>query len=141
VLLIGVASSIFGNELSSRFGRRSVVAGVMALGVTLCVVVGLASQFPWPLLVLACASYGVIVTADSAALTSGLIATAPGEVRGAAMALHSMLGFAGAFAGSLAVGAVLDAMGGQTAHSWLIAFVVMGLPGLAGILMIRSGRS
>jgi MFS family permease len=141
VLLIGVASSIAGNELSSRFGRRNVVAGVMALGVTLCVMVGLASQFPWPLLVAACAAYGVVVTADSAALTSGVIATAPPEVRGATMALHSMLGFGGAFAGSLVVGAVLDALGGQTAQSWLVAFIVMGLPGLAGILMIRRNTT
>lgn len=141
VLLIGVASSIFGNELSSRFGRRTVVAAVMAVGLTLCVVVGLASQFPWPLLVAACAVYGVVVTADSAALTSGVIATAPADVRGATMALHSMIGFAGAFAGSLVVGAVLDVMGGQSAHSWLIAFIVMGLPGIAGILMIRSDRT
>jgi MFS family permease len=141
VLLIGVASSIFGNELSTRFGRRSIVAGVMALGLALSLVVGLASQFPWPLLVLVCGIYGVIVTADSAALTSGLIATAAPQVRGATMALHSMLGFAGAFGGSLAVGAVLDAMGGQSSRSWLMAFAVMGLPGIAGILMIRRDRT
>jgi MFS family permease len=113
----------------------------MVLGVALSIAVGFASQFPWPLLVAACAAYGVIVTADSAALTSGVIATAPAGVRGATMALHSMIGFAGAFAGSLAVGAVLDAMGGQSADSWLIAFIVMGLPGFAGILMIRSDRT
>lgn len=141
VLLIGVASSIFGNELSTRFGRRRVVTAVMASGVLLSILVGVSSQLAWTFLVLACALYGVIVTADSAALTSGLIATAAPQVRGAAMALHSMLGFAGAFGGSLAVGAVLDAMGGQSARSWLVAFAVMGLPGIAGILMIRRERT
>ena len=141
VLLIGVGSSIFGNELSVRFGRRTLVTTVMAAGLVLSVLVGLSSQSAWPLLVVACGLYGVIVTADSAALTSGLIATAAPQVRGATMALHSMIGFAGAFGGSLAVGAVLDAMGGQSAHSWLVAFAVMGLPGIAGIFMIRSNRT
>ena len=141
VLLIGVASSIVGNELSVRYGRRTVVTTVMAAGLVLSLLVGLSSQSPWLLLVLACGVYGVIVTADSAALTSGLIATAAPQVRGTTMALHSMIGFAGAFGGSLAVGAVLDAMGGQSVHSWLIAFAVMGLPGIAGILMIGGDRN
>ena len=141
VLLIGVASSISGNELSTRFGRKTVVTAVMASGVILSLVVGMSSQVGWLGLVIACAVYGVIVTADSAALTSGLIATAAPEVRGATMALHSMIGFAGAFGGSLVVGAVLDAMGGQSAQGWLVAFVVMGLPGIAGMLMIRGERN
>ena len=47
-----------------------------------------------------------------------------------------MVGFAGASAGSLAVGAVLDALGGQSIGGWA-AFVVMGLAGIAGILLIR----
>ena len=141
VLLIGVASSISCNELSTRVGRKAVITAVMASGVILSLVVGMSSQLGWVVLVLACAVYGVIVTADSAALTSGLIATAAPEVRGATMALHSMLGFAGAFGGSLIVGAVLDAMGGQSVQSWLVAFAVMGLPGIAGILMIRGDRN
>ena len=141
VLLIGVASSISGNELSTRFGRKTVVTAVMASGVMLSLVVGMSSQVGWLVLVIACAVYGVIVTADSAALTSGLIATAAPEVRGATMALHSMIGFAGAFGGSLVVGAVLDAMGGQSGQGWLVAFAVMGLPGIAGILMIRGERN
>jgi MFS family permease len=141
VLLIGVASSISGNELSARYGRRAVITTVMASGVALSLLVGMSSELGWVFLVLACGLYGVVVTADSAALTSGLIATAAPQVRGATMALHSMLGFAGAFGGSLAVGAVLDAMGGQSTRSWLVAFAVMGLPGIAGILMIRRDRT
>lgn len=138
VSLIGVPSSILGNELGARFGRARVIRVVMIAAVATSSVVGLSSGLSWTVVVLACAVYGLLVTADSAALTSGLIASAPPQVRGATMALHSMMGFAGAFAGSLVVGGVLDALGGQSILSWTAAFAAMALPGLAGILLMRG---
>jgi MFS family permease len=140
ISLLGVPSSIAGNELGTRFGRTRVITIVMALSVTLSVIAGLSSPLPWSVVVLACCAYGVMINADSAALTSGLVATAPLQLRGASMALYSMVGFAGAFAGSLAVGGVLDALGGQSIGSWAAAFVAMGLPGLAGLFIIRGAR-
>jgi hypothetical protein len=48
------------------------------------------------------------------------------------MAVHSCIGFIGAFAGPLAFGVVLDlsgggATGGETIHSWGLAFLFSGL--------------
>ena len=48
------------------------------------------------------------------------------------MAIYSMAGFAAASAGAFAVGALLDAVGGQTTTSWLIAFGAMGASNLIG---------
>jgi hypothetical protein len=52
-----------------------------------------------------------------------------------------MLGFAAAFAGSLFIGGVLDVFGGQSIGSWAAAFIAIGLPGVAGILVIRRASA
>jgi len=141
ISLLGVPSSIAGNELGTRFGRPRVITIVMVSSLVLSLMAGLSSPMPWTFVVLACAMYGVMINADSAALTSGLIASAPADVRGASMALYSMVGFAGAFAGSLAVGGVLDALGGQSIGSWAAAFAAMGLPGIAGLFVMRRAAA
>ena len=99
IALLGVPSSIAGNELAARLGRERVIPFVMAVALALSVLVGFSTPMPWTFVVLACAAYSVTINGDSAALTSGLVATAPPAVRGAAMAIHSMLGFAAAFGG------------------------------------------
>jgi len=141
ISLLGVPSSILGNELSTRFGRPRVITIVMASSLAMSVAAGFSAPMPWAVVVLACCVYGVMINADSAALTSGLIASARFEVRGASMALYSMLGFAGAFTGSLAVGGVLDALGGQSAGSWATAFIAMGLPGISGLFIMRRAAA
>ena len=42
--------------------------------------------------------------------------------RGATMAVHSTLGYAGGFVGPLVMGAILDLAGGESAFAWGIAF-------------------
>jgi MFS family permease len=137
IALLGVPASLVGNELGTRYGRTRVIPIVMLTSLGLSVAAGLSSPMPWTVVVLACCAYGVVISADSAALTSGLVASAAPDVRGASMALYSMAGFAGAFAGSLAVGGVLDALGGQSTASWAVAFAAMGLPALAGFFAVR----
>ena len=46
-------------------------------------------------------------------LTAGLVAAAPPELRGAAMGLYSLVGFAGGMLGPVVFGAALDAAGGR----------------------------
>jgi len=141
IALLGVPSSIAGNELSTRFGRLRVIPIVMIGSLVFSVAAGFSSPLPWAVVVCGCCVYGVLINADSAALTSGLVASAAPDVRGASMALYSMLGFAGAFAGSLAVGGVLDAFGGQSIGSWAAAFVAMGLPGIASFFVMRRAAA
>lgn len=141
IALMGVPASIGGNEVSARFGRTRVVVAVMSAALVACVVTGLTARLPWQAAVAACFVYSVLINADSSALTSGLIASAPVQVRGATMALYSMAGYAGAFSGALVVGGVLDLLGGQSSASWAAAFVVMGLPGAAGLVWMRRSRA
>ena len=128
VTLIGVPSSIIGNELAVRFGRRRMVIAIMTASALMACVTGFAATWPFAVLFALMLVYGVLVTADSASITAGAVANAPPGYRGATMALHACIGFMGAFLGPLAVGVVLDLSGGgATAVSWGLAFICFGL--------------
>jgi len=67
--------------------------------------------------------YGFIVWLDSSSLTAGSAGTAEPSRRGATLAVHSTLGYAGGFAGPLIVGVILDMGGGMSRMSWGLAFL------------------
>ena len=125
--LIGLPASIFGNELSRHFGRRKVVTAIMTASLSMSLWIGFTPGISYGLVVLFSLTYGVLVLGDSASLTAGAVAAAPPDSRGAALALHSTLGFGAAFIGPLAVGLVLDGFGGSGKLAWGIGFMVMGL--------------
>jgi MFS family permease len=128
VTLIGVPSSIIGNELAVRFGRRRMVIAIMTASALMACAIGFAATWPFAVVFALMLVYGMLVTADSAAITAGAVANAPPGYRGATMALHACIGFMGAFLGPLAVGVVLDLSGGgTTAVSWGLAFICFGL--------------
>ena len=54
----------------------------------------------------------MLVMAESATLTAGLVAAAPAELRGAAMGLYSLIGFGGGMLGPVLFGVALDVAGG-----------------------------
>jgi MFS family permease len=146
VIVIALPSSVLGNEASERFGRRRVVIGVMGASALTACLLGLLAPLPFALLVGCCLLYGVTVTADSASITSGAVAAARPGQRGATMAVHSFIGFAGAFAGPLAFGVVLDLAGGAgQALAWWLAFASSGLAVAMGPLvlwlMTRNGQT
>jgi MFS family permease len=137
VNLVGLPSSVLANEMTRRFGRRGVVVTVMTGSALLAAALGFLTPLPIPLLVALCMLYGVTVTADSASITAGAVAHAADGARGATMAVHSFIGFSGAFLGPIAFGGVLDLAGGGTsALSWGLAFVSNGLAVALGPLAI-----
>ena len=142
VNLIGLPSSVLANELTRRFGRRGVVITVMTSSALLAALLGFLTAVPIPLLVVICLIYGVTVTADSAAITAGLVANAADGARGAAMAVHSFIGFSGAFLGPIVFGGVLDlAGGGASTLSWGLAFLSSGLAvALGPVAILLIGR-
>lgn len=145
VNLVGLPSSVLANELTRRFGRRGVVIAVMTSSALFASLLGFLTGLPIPLLAAICLLYGVTVTADSASITAGVVAHSAPGARGATMAVHSFIGFSGAFVGPIVFGGVLDLAGGG-ALSWGLAFLSSGLAvalGPVAILVLgrRSGES
>ena len=141
--LLGVPSSIIGNELARRFGRRRAASVVMLGAAAIAATIGLIAGLPYWLVVILFAVYGVFVTADSATLTAGSVAAAlPGQ-KGATMAMHSFVGFLTSFLGPLVFGVVLDLAGGnENPTAWWLAFAAMGLGvALGPVALARLGRN
>ena len=76
--------------------------------------------------------YGFVVWLDSSSLTAGAAGTAEPSRRGATLAVHSMLGYSGGFAGPLMIGYTLDLAGGMSRFAWGVSF------GLVALLMLLA---
>jgi len=128
--MLGPVMSVSGNELAIRFGRTRVIFTFMAASGLLACVLGYTAALPWILVFLImCLHYGLML-GDSAALTSGAIASAPTEQRGATMAVYSFVGFSSACLAPLIFGVVLDSAGGnKSLLAWGLAFASIGIFG------------
>ncbi|MCH7554693.1 MAG: MFS transporter [Proteobacteria bacterium] len=131
ITLIAVPASVIGGELAMRYGRRRLLFTVMTASAIIAASIGFTGAFPFPLVVGLAILYGLFISADSAAITTGAINAAPPGGRGAVMAVHSSIGFMGSFLGPLAFGVVLDAAGADHLWGWGLAFAAMG----AGVIM------
>jgi HD-GYP domain-containing protein (c-di-GMP phosphodiesterase class II) len=137
VSLIGVPASLSGAEMTSRWHRPRVIVTVMMLSVAASLAVVPGARLSWMAMICAVCVYSAFISADSAALTSGLVSVAPPPSRGTAMAIYSTLGFAAASAGTFAVGFTLDLLGGQSPRNWMIAFALMSAPNVIGAVAVR----
>jgi MFS family permease len=141
--LLGPVMSVVGNEFAIRFGRTRVIFTFMTASGMMACVLGYAAPLPWTIVfVLMCIHYGLML-GDSAALTSGAIASAPPDERGATMAVYSFCGFSVAFLAPLVFGAVLDLAGGnRNVVAWGLGFASIGIFGalapLARWVYLRS---
>ena len=122
--LLGVWSSVFGNELARWFGRRRWILIVMSFGMIISAGVGFSSAVSYPMALAFVLIYGVVIWADSASLTAGTAGSAAPEQRGATLAVHSMIGYAGGFVGPLVIGSILDIFGAETPVGWGFAFLL-----------------
>jgi MFS family permease len=144
--MLGPVMSVSGNELAIRLGRERVIFSFMTASGLFACVLGYTAALPWYLVfVLMGIHYGLML-GDSAALTSGAIASAPLQQRGASMALYSFGGFTAAFLAPLVFGVVLDLAGGnRNPLAWGLAFTSIGLFGalapLARVLYRRARAS
>ncbi|TAJ83481.1 MFS transporter [Reyranella sp.] len=138
--LLGTFTSVVGNEASIRFGRRRLVAAALILSVVAAAAVGFLGPMHYWLAVVLLIVYGMIVWLDSSSLTAGAAGNAEPARRGATLAVHSTLGYAGGFVGPLIVGWTLDLSGGMSPLAWGIAFLVIAaliLLGLGFFLALR----
>jgi len=129
--LIGTGSSVVGNELSIRFGRQRLVAVAFLSAMALAAVTGFIGVRSYDLAVVLVVIYGAVIWLDSSSLTAGTTASADPARRGATLAVHSMLGYAGGFLGPLVFGICLDLAAGYSGKAWGFAFAH-----IAGVLLI-----
>jgi MFS family permease len=129
--VLGPVMSVSGNELALRFGRQRMIFLFMSLSGSMACLIGFTAAWPWVVVfVLMCVHYGCML-GDSAALTSGVIAATPPQLRGATMAVYSLAGFTVAFLAPLVFGVVLDLAGGnRNVLAWGLAFASIGVFGV-----------
>jgi MFS family permease len=133
VTLLSLPASVLGNEAALRYGRHRAISAVMITSAAVALAIGFSIGAPPLLLLPMVLIYGLTVSADSGALTSGTTASAAPMQRGTTLALHSTVGFGLAAFGSWGAGVALDAAGGPAnASGWLALFVLLAVGILLG---------
>jgi MFS family permease len=132
--LLGTVSSVLGNEMARRMGRKRWILLVFTVSMALALLVGFTAGMGYGAAATVCLLYNAAIYADSASLTAGTVGNADPERRGAALAVHAMLGFAG----PLAMGLILHGLGGESVLNWGIAFGHIAIVLLVGPLAIRA---
>jgi MFS family permease len=138
--LVGTAASVLGNEAAIRLGRRRLVTVAMAASALVGGSLGFAGTLSYPVAVILLLLYGFVVWLDSSSLTAGAAGTAEPSRRGATLAVHSTLGYAGGFVGPLMIGYTLDLAGGMSRAGWSAAFLLiaaLSLVALAAFTIMR----
>jgi predicted MFS family arabinose efflux permease len=137
--LLGTVASLAGNEAAIYFGRRTLISVAIGGSVVLAVALALFGVRSYSLAVALMLAYGAVIWLDSASLTAGTAGTAEPSRRGATLAVHSSLGYAGGFIGPLVVGVVLDFAGGDD-RAWSAAFGMIAAVMLASLMIFVAMR-
>lgn len=138
--LLGTVMSVLGNEASIRLGRRRLIVVAMGLSIVVGASIGFLGSTGYWIAVGLIVLYGMIIWLDSSSLTAGAAGSAEPSRRGAQLAVHSMLGYAGGFVGPLAIGWTLDLAGGMSPIAWGLSFGVIAalmMLGLIGFTLLR----
>jgi MFS family permease len=138
--VLGTAASVMGNEAAIRMGRRNLIGVAMLGSMLIAGTIGYLGSLSYAVAVVMMILYGFVVWLDSSSLTAGAAGTADPARRGAQLAVHSSLGYAGGFVGPLIIGFILDMGGGMSPTSWSMAFLsvaVLTAIALAIFVVIR----
>jgi len=140
ITVTSLPASIIGAELALRGSRSRLIRCFAISSVIVGLATALCGNFSFALTVTMLFGYAGAISADSGALTAGVVAAArPGE-QGATLAVYSLVGFAGGAVGPLAAGFALDVGGGlRMPGAWHLAFgaIVTG-SALAAVAISRS---
>jgi MFS family permease len=92
----------------------------------------------WWLIVALAIGHAIFIMADSATLTAGLVISAQENIKGAAMGLHSLMGFGGGLLGPAIFGYVLDISGSRTSQvAWVCAYIAVVMWGVFFVIYER----
>jgi predicted MFS family arabinose efflux permease len=131
--LLGVPAGLIGNELSLRLGLRATAMGVFLVSALVNALFGFAAMLPYGVVVGLAMAAAFIVQGNFSNLTSGVLAVAEPQLRGAIVAVYSCIGFAGGFVGTLLFGIALDWFGGTARlAAWVLAFGICAVACLVG---------
>ena len=134
----GVPASILGNEIALRVGRQKWVCIVMLTSAVLGIALACSTSQSWWLIVVLAIGHAIFIMADSATLTAGLVTSAQENIKGAAMGLHSLMGFGGGMVGPAIFGFVLDISGSRASQiAWIWAYVAVVIWGVLFVLYER----
>ena len=133
ISFLGVPAGLIGNELSIRYGLRSIATLVFLLSAFPGGLFGFTAMLPYIAVLALSVFVGFIVQGNFSNLTSGVLAVAAPQYRGATIGLYSCIGFAAGFLGTLLFGVALDQFGG-TSHlaAWILSFGTCGLACVTG---------
>jgi MFS family permease len=138
VNLLAVPASILGNEAAIHVGRRRWILLAMAASGSSGILLGFSAPQHWATVCALLVLYSMLVMADSATLTAGLVAAAPADLRGSAMGVYSLAGFGGGMLGPIVFGAALDAAGGASRTlAWVAGYASIGAGCLTAPLLAR----
>jgi len=134
----GVPASILGNEIALRVGRQKWVCIVMLTSAVLGIALACSTGHSWWLIVALAIGHAIFIMADSATLTAGLVISAQENIKGAAMGLHSLMGFGGGLMGPAIFGFVLDISGSRSSQiAWVWAYVAVVMWGVLFVIYER----
>jgi predicted MFS family arabinose efflux permease len=130
---LGVPAGLIGNELSIRYGLRTIATLVFVLSAVAGGLFGFAAMLPYMAVLGLSVVAGLIVQGNFSNLTSGMLAVAAPRYLGATIGLYSCIGFGASFLGTLLFGVTLDQFGGTSqVAAWILSFGTCGLACLAG---------
>ncbi len=134
----GVPASILGNEIALKVGRQKWVCMVMLASAILGIALAASTGQSWWLILTLAIAHAVFIMADSATLTAGLVISADENIKGAAMGLHSLMGFGGGLLGPAIFGFVLDVFGSRSSQvAWVWAYAAIVIWGVLFVLYER----
>jgi len=133
ISFLGVPAGLIGNELSIRYGLRTIATLVFVLSAFASGLFGFTAMLPYIAVLGLSVVAGFIVQGNFSNLTSGVLAVAARRHLGATIGLYSSIGFAASFLGTLLFGVTLDQFGGTSQlAAWVLSFGTCGLACLAG---------
>jgi len=134
----GVPASILGNEVALRVGRQKWVCIVMLTSAVMGIALACSTGQSWWLIVALAIGHAIFIMADSATLTAGLVINAQENIKGAAMGLHSLMGFGGGLMGPAIFGFVLDISGSRSSQiAWIWAYIAIVMWGVLFVIYER----
>jgi MFS family permease len=140
VLAIGALPHPFSGLLSDRFGRALPISVLMLLSACCSIVIGWGLSWPYATLVAVGLIYGILITSESAIVSTGVAEAAEPAYLGRTMALQSTVGFTAGALSPWAVGLVLDwapRWGASAESKWIWGFGLLGAVALLGPLTVR----